>query len=84
MVELDDYSGSDRLVTLYLFVILGNNLPCHCEPFPLVIAVSQSPEYSEGEAWQSHSLPSPPRLLRRYAPRNDEGKRLLSVIKKCH
>jgi hypothetical protein len=71
VVELDDYSGSDRLVTLYLFVILGNNLPCHCEP--RLVGARQSP-----------SPPSPPRLLRRYAPRNDEGKRLLSVIKKCH
>jgi len=32
--------------------------------FPLVIAVSQSPEQSEGKAWQS--LLPPPRLLRHY------------------
>jgi hypothetical protein len=68
----DGCSSSDRLVTLYnMFAIVDNNISCHCEP-RLV------------GAWQSHSPPSPPRLLRRYSPRNDEGKRLLSVIKMCH
>jgi hypothetical protein len=25
-------SSSDRLVTHYIFLTSGNNLPCHCEP----------------------------------------------------
>jgi hypothetical protein len=41
-------SSSDRLVTLYMFVTLGNNLPCHCEP---------STQRHECSAWQSHCEP---------------------------
>jgi hypothetical protein len=65
-------SGSSRLVTPHnIFATLDNDLPRHCE-CRLV------------DTWQSHFQLSLLRLLRRYAPRNDERERLFSLLEMCH